>query len=146
MITGESCRPANDGSISITAKENLNYAVQLTSATGNISYTFTQSRTIGNLPAGNYTACITVAGHPDYQQCYDLVITEPKGLAVYVIVNNQLRQVNLSMRGGTVYTIEVNGRVYTTDSTLTLQLTGGHQQPEGEPEKACREFRNSSFP
>lgn len=114
--TDETCRTSNNGTINISAAQNLNYIASVTTNGEITTYPFNTTLMLNNLQAGLYTVCITVIGQPNYKQCYDLVIKEPKELAVYAILNENRNSVRLQLEGSSVYNIEVNGQMITTSN------------------------------
>ncbi|MBD0777130.1 T9SS type A sorting domain-containing protein [Maribacter sp. ANRC-HE7] len=120
--SSETCRSSNNGSITIAAKENYNYSATL-SGTSDATNAFTSATEFSGLSAGDYTLCITIEGQTDYEQCYDLSITEPEDLSVSSKVNTNTGKVSLSLKGGKVYTINLNGESFTTSQNeITLNL------------------------
>ncbi|AYL98102.1 MBG domain-containing protein [Mucilaginibacter celer] len=137
--TGASCNGSINGAVNITAEQTLNYTATITGNGLNTPYTFTTAKTISNLAAGSYNVCITVAGYTDYKQCYDVVITEPKNLSVYAAINPNQDQLNLTLDGGTSYTIKLNGMQYsTTESSINLPLGLGDNEVEVTTDKLCQ--------
>jgi hypothetical protein len=137
-ITSASCKGTADGSIVLTAAQNLNYVATLSGSGPNISYPFSTSLTINNLSAGNYSICISVADQPDYQQCYDVVIDEPKDLSLYSSVNPD-NTITLALSGGNRYNIQLNGNMYATaDSSITLPLVQGNNDLIVTTDKLCQ--------
>ncbi|PTR01539.1 putative Ig domain-containing protein [Mucilaginibacter yixingensis] len=134
------CRGANNGSITITAnKATYNYTATLTGSNVNTQLPFTTSTTFNNLLPGSYNVCITLAGQPNYQKCYTLVITEPKDLSVYATVNPDRHSISLALKGGTTYQVQLNGIVATsTDSLITLPLAAGANKLIVTTDKACQ--------
>jgi hypothetical protein len=121
------CKGATNGSISIVAAQNLNYTATITGGGLNTPYTFTTSTAITNLAAGNYNICFTAAGLSNFQQCFTIVITEPKDLAVYTAVNTKNNSVTLNLAGSASYNISLNGvNTTTTSSNVTLLLNKGN--------------------
>jgi Secretion system C-terminal sorting domain/Thrombospondin type 3 repeat len=126
QITGETCRASNNGEISITANETINYTAQLTGNGIDISNAFTTTSQFINLEAGNYLVCITVEGQTAYEQCFNVTITQPEDLAVSSSVNNSSDVISLSMSGATEFFIEFNGQtITTTENDITLDLIKG---------------------
>lgn len=133
------CHGSANGTISISAAQSLNYTATITGGSVNTSYPFTTSTTIGNLAAGTYNVCFTVAGISSYQQCFTIVITEPKDLAVYAAVNNTIQSVNLTLDGGGTYFVTLNGvTTTTTASNITLALNKGVNDVTVTTDKPCQ--------
>lgn len=138
--TEETCRGNDNGIINISAVQALNYTATLIKA-GLVIKTETFSNTLAfnNLAAGTYNLCITVAGQTDYKQCYDLVITEPKDLAVFTQVNPVTNSVTLTLNGGSNYQVKLNDEVYQTSATqITLPLKSGDNKLSIHTEKICQ--------
>lgn len=125
--TDETCKNSNNGKITITAVENLNYTATLVKAGVTTTHPFTTTLDISNLTAGSYSLCITVADQPSFKQCYnDLVVKEPGDLSVYSAINESNNTISLDMSGGKAYKIDLNGVKYsTTLNTITLPLSKG---------------------
>lgn len=135
----ESCKGSNNGQIKISADSKLNYTAFMQMGNTGRSIAFTDSVSFNDLTAGTYHVCITVNGRPDYQQCYDVVIAEPKDLSVYATLNQSDRTVNFALDGGTSYHVNLNGNVYTTTANhLTLELAGGNNNVTVTTDKECQ--------
>lgn len=139
LINSEICRSSDNGSIDITAVEVLNYTAQLTGNGLDETNAFTSTTSFDGLAAGNYTVCITVEGQPDYELCFNVVITEPEDLAVLSRVNRADSRLNLELSGGTNYTIDLNGTILTTtDSEITLNLNKGINHLKVTTDEDCQ--------
>ncbi|HEY0668268.1 MAG TPA: IPT/TIG domain-containing protein [Sphingobacteriaceae bacterium] len=139
--TGESCKNSNNGSVKIAATKVLNYTATITGNKFSQSQPFTSTVEFKDMPDGSYSVCITVDGIADFKQCYDVVITEPKDLGVYVAVNNSAKtsSVTLSMTGGSSFKVELNGIRYTTSKTeLTLPLDEGQNVIRVSTDNECQ--------
>ena len=124
--TGASCKGEANGAIDITAVQSLKYTATLTGNGQSQRYAFTQQFTIPSLAAATYNVCITVEGEADYQQCFELKITEPKDLAVYTMLNKENNTVNVDLQGGTEYALTLNNTVYhTSGNSIKLPLVQG---------------------
>ena len=121
--TSESCRNSNNSQIAIVAMMALDYTATL-SGDATASQPFNDTVTFDDLSAGNYTVCISVAGETDYNQCFDVVISEPEDLSVSSKIDADAEKATLSLGGGSIYEIILNGRSYrTSESSITLDLT-----------------------
>jgi hypothetical protein len=126
QITSESCRTSNNGSISITANESLNYNGTLTGNGINTNSAFTTSTNFNDLEAGNYTVCITVENQAIYEQCFNVTITQPEDLAVFSSRSNSTQTVTLDLNGASEYYIEFNGDItVTSENSIALDLIKG---------------------
>ncbi|SEO65049.1 IPT/TIG domain-containing protein [Mucilaginibacter gossypiicola] len=140
QIISAACKGSANGSVIVKAAQNFNYTATITAANiTTTSYSFTSSAQINNLSAGSYNVCITVAGQPDYSQCFTVVVTEPQDLSVYVTNINSNNQVTLNLSGSSSYTVNLNGAYYTTsENEITLQLAKGKNTLLVSTEKACQ--------
>ncbi|WPV02287.1 MBG domain-containing protein [Mucilaginibacter sp. cycad4] len=137
-LNSAACKGSANGSVNIEAVQKLNYTASFTVNGLTTTYPFTKQLTIDKLTAGNYSLCITVEGKI-YQQCFNVVITEPADLSVYSTVNNTLNTVNLQLNGGASYNVNLNDVVYTTtDTQITLPLTAGANKLSVTTDKLCQ--------
>jgi hypothetical protein len=133
------CHGSSNGTITITAAQNLSYTATITGGAVNATYPFTTTTTINNLPAGTYNVCFSVAGQSSYQQCFTVVITEPKDLSVYTAVNTKVQSLTLTLDGGNIYYITLNGvTTTTTGSNITLALNKGVNDLTVTTDKPCQ--------
>jgi|GEM_PF-5957857 len=138
-ITSASCKGSDNGSVEITAAQSLNYIATISGTDLSNSYSFTNSQTIQNLAAGTYAICIAAAGQPSYQDCFNVVITEPQDLSVYSTISPDLNSVNLVLSGGMQYNINLNNTLYTTsNSSITLPLKTGNNSLLVTTDKLCQ--------
>ncbi len=126
QTTGETCRTSNNGIINITSTTGKNSFATIIGGNLNATYPFTTSMSFTDLSAGNYNVCITVEGKPEFKQCYDMVITEPKDLSLFIKVNESTNIVTVKMDGASLYTLNLNGKLYYTSSNeIDLPLKSG---------------------
>lgn len=134
----ETCRSSNNGSIAIAAIANYNYTATLT-GDGTVSNTFTTATEFTDLSAGTYTVCIAIEGQADYRQCYDINITEPEDLSVSSKIDTSSGKISLSLAGGSVYTITLNDKVFTTTSSeFSLNITAQTNKLTVKTDKDCQ--------
>lgn len=125
-IIAATCKGSKSGSIKITTAQNLNYTATVVGNGSSTAYAFNTELDVNNLAAGTYNLCITVANQPSYKQCFNVVITEPKDLALFANINQNDVNVNLKLSGANIYYIDLNGRSYqTSESEITLALSAG---------------------
>ncbi len=121
-----SCKGSSNGEINVVAASTQNYMATVTSGTISTTYPFTGTLSVKNLPAGTYSVCVTIPTYPAYKQCFDVVVTEPKDLSVYSVVNPTSGTINLHMEGGGIYNISLNGTLLTTTkSDIIVPLASG---------------------
>ena len=78
------------------------------------------------LAKGTYSVCFKVTGQAEYQQCFEVVIGEPKALSAFIDVDNDNRTTSIQLTGSKDYNIDVNGeRFKVTDDNFTTSLPTG---------------------
>lgn len=123
QTNSETCASSNNGSILVTAAENLDYIATLASGSDVKSKVFRTFTSFQDLVAGHYDVCVTVAGQAGFERCFSVQITEPEPLNVDSKVDVTGKSVSLKMRGGAHYTITLNGQTHTTsESEITLPI------------------------
>ena len=126
ITTSETCRSSNNGKINITAIETYTYQAIIIGGILNDTINFTNGVEIRNLRSGTYELCLYINGQPSYINCYTVVITEPEDLSVLTSINPSDETIMLKMSGGTNYTIDFNGLIFTTqEPNITLKLDRG---------------------
>lgn len=137
--TDETCKTSDNGSINLTAAQALNYTASVMVSGVTTNYPFSSTLALNNLPAGSYTICVTVAGQSSYKQCFDVLIKEPKDLAVYSSLKENENLVVLQLEGGERYTIELNGVITTTtNQEISLPLLKGNNVVKISSDKMCQ--------
>jgi Leucine-rich repeat (LRR) protein len=140
QTTGASCNSSDNGSILITAVENLNYTVVVSSEESvTESKTFRTFTSFANLSAGSYDICLTVEGEAGFERCYSVQITEPETLVVDANVDVSGKSITLKMKGGTSYNINLNGKVITTyQNEIILPLSTTKNLLSVKTDKDCQ--------
>jgi hypothetical protein len=133
------CKDAKNGTIHIKAVKTYNYKATVTGpqtvSTGFVGNDFTAT----GLQAGTYNICITIPDKPDYQQCFSVVVEEPKDLSVYIAVNKNLNTITLNLNGSDAYEVRLNDKVFhTNDNSLTIPLTDGSNTLVVNTAKLCQ--------
>lgn len=125
--------------LNITAGKPLDYILSVQGNNLQSSYTFNSSKEIQGLSAGRYSLCFTVAGQPDFKQCFDVVVTEPEDLSLLSYVDEGRNTLTLNMSGGEQYYIKLNDRLYQTAGTgIELPLDMGINQLSVWTDKDCQ--------
>ncbi len=140
LVTNETCRDGNNGKINIFASEILSYTATLTSEFDSVStYDFGDQVEIRNVRSGVYSLCITVAGQPDYSQCYSIQVTEPEDLAVFQTGSSTSGRVSFEMAGASEYEVIFNGRTFkTAESNFSISLRQGMNTLLIKTESLCQ--------
>ena len=139
--TSVSCPGSANGAISISAADTSHtYFVSIPGqGTQSLSSTTQHTANITGLSAGSYEICITVSGVAGYEQCFTVTISEPDPLSASSKFDRESKTVNISLDGGTEYTVELNGSLTkTTDSSLTLSLKSGLNTLKISTDKDCQ--------
>ncbi len=115
-IASETCNASNDGSLEISVEDtSYNYAVSLTREGVKETNTFNSEVKFENLSAGTYQVCFTIAAQEDYEQCFDIVISEPPAFKVEAKEDSSASKVTLTLEGGERYFISLNEELFITD-------------------------------
>ncbi|MEM9647959.1 MAG: reprolysin-like metallopeptidase [Bacteroidota bacterium] len=126
-IQSESCRNNNDGAITVTGIDSsVTYSAVLDGGGTTQNMDFGSSHTFQNLGSGTYSICISgTDGNINYEEtCFSVEIAEPELLTVLAALDAQV--VELTMLGGSLYNVELNGLVtQTTENKIQLDLVDG---------------------
>ena len=114
-VTSATCIGTTDGSLGFSIEDNSkNYTVTVS----NQSASFTvESRITGqnksasvlNLAKDTYSVCFKVDGQEAYEQCFEVVIGEPKALSAFIDIDNDNRTTSIQLAGSSTYNVEING-------------------------------------
>ena len=140
-IKNLSCRGSSDGSIAVSAADqNLNYTLKINgNDTHNLNSSSGFSKSIANLSTGQYNLCFTVDGENDYNQCFDINISEPAPLSASSRVNNSNKSISFDLSGSDKYTIVHNGIEKDFDhSNPKITLKKGVNFLEVKTDKLCQ--------
>jgi len=128
-VQSESCRNNDDGAIEINALDDaITYSATLIGPTATLNSDFTDLSLFENLVGGNYELCITgTNGSVTYQEsCFSLVVGEPEILMVSTAIMANSLEALITLQGGSLYNVELNGVVTQTESdSITLRLKPG---------------------
>lgn len=136
---GTSCIGLQNGSISVTAEQSLDYTATLSGGTGPQTTEFTDTAVFADLPAGSYQLCIGVGGQAGYQQCFQITLDEPEPLGVSAVIRTLSDEVELNLSGADQYIIELNGLTYrTSEKSLRLPLDRAGNRLVVRTDLACQ--------
>lgn len=137
--TSVTCKGSNNGIITFDPVVSAFYTAAVTSNNYAKNFRFNTKSEIDSLAPGTYHICIGTDNLPDYQQCSDVTITEPKDLAVYATVNKTVNTVTLALTGSDSYTVKLNGTEYQTSSnSITLPLSNGSNKISVNTDRLCQ--------
>ena len=72
-----------------------------------------KTASVTGLAKGTYSVCFKVTGQADYEQCFEVVIGEPKALSAFIDVDNDNRTTSIQLTGSKDYNICL---LYTSDA------------------------------
>jgi hypothetical protein len=144
--TGLSCRGSMNGIISIKTQQTLNYTATITGNGQNNRYDFSNTLELKNLSPGLYQVCFTIATESTFKQCFEIIVTEPKDLALYSFINKEENKLNLKLDGSDSYFVELNGELSKTSlNELQLSLRSGLNKVRVYTDKLCQGIIERSF-
>ncbi len=129
QLNSESCRNSDDGSISISAMQTLDYEITISGIGVNVTDDFTNTFALEDLRSGTYTVCIGgTDGTLVYEEhCFEAIITQPDILNVSSKTSFDGKLTVLTLQGADLYNIELNGVVIqTSDPEITISLKNGN--------------------
>ena len=110
-VTSASCIGTTDGSIGLSIEDaSFDYSITVTGKDDPIVITGeNKTASVSGLAKGTYTVCFKVDGQAHYEQCFEVVIGEPKAFIAFIDVDNDKRTTSIQLAGSKSYNIEVNG-------------------------------------
>lgn len=128
-----SCIGTNEGVIKVELlDESYDYVVKLSPESGQsleLNDTNNFKGEFRGLPTGNYDLCLTIPGVDNYEQCFEVNITEPAPLQVVTSADYSNKMVDLILSGDGPYIIEINEREFITEKKrLSIQLEPGNNK------------------
>ena len=122
--TNTSCPDKDNGSLTFGARAEYFYKADITGPFGfQQEVTFsTQGKIVGNLAAGRYDICVRTDSFPNFEYCFETIITAPPLLDVQSVLNTQDSLLNLSLTGGSDYIISVNDKIISAIDTDKIQI------------------------
>ena len=148
--SNETCRNSNDGKMELNVKTdglpsdtNIKFTLAVTGGPSGFSHTPEliegDSWKIEQLQAATYTVCLTSDSIANFEQCFNVVITEPQDLSVLSSRAQDSDIVNLTMSGSEIYTIiHNNSTIKTSNSKLDIELKKGLNIIKVYAEKECQ--------
>ena len=111
QATSASCIGTDDGSIGLSVEDNAyDYSITITGKDDPIVISGeNKTSSVTGLAKGTYSVCFKVTGQAEYEQCFEVVIGEPKALSAFIDVDNDKRTTNIQLGGSKSYNVDVNG-------------------------------------
>src|SRR5690606_24337196 len=145
QAAGVTCRGGDNGSITVTAVEPLDYTAPL-EGPFDARAGFGTIASFGDLPPGDYQVCITLATAPGYSQCYALAIAEPEALEVWSNLDRSTNLLSLQLKGAENFKVRINDRTLNaTAGTLDLQLDQEVNRVEVTTDRDCQGSFQQTF-
>ena len=110
-ITSATCIGTSDGSIGLSVEDNAyDYSITVTGKDDPIVISGeNKTASVTGLSKGTYSVCFKVTGQDAYEQCFEVVIGEPKALSAFIDIDNDKRTTNIQLTGSKSYNVDVNG-------------------------------------
>ena len=103
LVSSATCIGTSDGSLEISIEDNsFDYTVNIVGNNFGISKLIVgenKTASVTGLAKGTYTVCFKVDGQANYEQCFEVVIGEPKALSAFIDVDNDKRTTNIQLSG-----------------------------------------------
>ena len=127
-INRATCIGYSNGSIELSIEDNsYNYTITVSGKSDPV-YINGESKTasVTGLSKGTYTVCFKVDGQESYEQCFEVVIGEPKTLNAFIDIDNDKKTTTIQLTGSKSYYIEINGvkNQVKSDRFTTILPTG----------------------
>jgi len=126
-VTSATCIGNTDGSIGLSVEDNSHdYTITITGKDDVVIAGENKTASVTGLAKGTYTVCFKVDGQANYEQCFEVVIGEPKALSAFIDVDNDKRTTNIQLSGSKTYNIDINGQRHLVkgDNFTTTLPTG----------------------
>ena len=147
-IKNETCRSSNNGEINLSINSDvipndMKFTISISGGPSGFNFApeLIQSNewSKNNIEAGDYIICFTTSSIPNFEQCFNVVITEPQDITVLSAIANDSNTMNLDFNGSSSYTITHNNRVYkTSNSNFKLDLVKGLNFIKVVGDKECQ--------
>ena len=144
----ETCRSSNNGEINLSINSDvipndMKFTISISGGPSGFNFApeLIQSNewSKNNIEAGDYRICFTTSSIPNFEQCFNVVITEPQDITVLSAIANDSNTMNLDFNGSSSYTITHNNTVYkTSNSNFKLDLVKGLNFIKVVGDKECQ--------
>jgi hypothetical protein len=127
-VISATCIGTTDGSIGLSIEDaSYDYSITVSGKDDPIVITGeNKTASVSGLAKGTYSVCFTVTGQAEYEQCFEVVIGEPKALSAFIDVDNDNRTTSIQLSGSSSYNVEINGeRFEVKGDNFTSKLSTG---------------------
>jgi hypothetical protein len=126
-VGSATCIGNSDGVINLSVEDaSYDYSVTVTGQS-DLSITGTSTTaSVTGLAKGTYEVCFKVVGQDGYEQCFEVVVGEPKPLSAFIDVDSNSGRMSVTMGGSSMYYININGVNTRVDGdTFETELSTG---------------------
>ena len=126
-VGSATCIGNSDGVINLSVEDaSYDYSVTVTGQS-DLSITGTSTTaSVTGLAKGTYEVCFKVVGQDGYEQCFEVVVGEPKPLSAFIDVDDDSGKMSVTMGGSNMYYVNINGVNTTVDGdTFETELSTG---------------------
>ena len=126
-VGSATCIGNTDGVINLSVEDAAyDYSVTVTGQS-DLSITGTSTTaSVTGLAKGTYEVCFKVVGQDGYEQCFEVVVGEPKPLSAFINVDDDSGKMSVTMGGSSTYYVNINGVSTTVDgNTFETELSTG---------------------
>ena len=146
-VTANSCIGTNDGSIYVSVKnENLQYQVLIDGEQFGLNSNYGFTRELENLGVGTYSVCFTVNGYEYFEQCFDVVLSQPDPLSVDAREYFGGDNLYLNLSGSSSFNILHNGHLSNAKAGyLNISLSKGLNHVKVFTDYECQGFFEETY-
>ena len=126
-VGSATCIGNSDGVINLSVEDaSYDYSVTVTGQS-DLSITGTSTTaSVTGLAKGTYEVCFKVVGQDGYEQCFEVVVGEPKPLSAFIDVDSNSGRMSVTMGGSSMYYVNINGVNTRVDGdTFETELSTG---------------------
>jgi hypothetical protein len=140
-VSNCTCRDTKDGAIAVTLAKALDYTVTVTGTNSGSKQSVMFSGTsynLWNLPADTYKVVFKIDFLDNYEQSFNIVVTQPEDLSV-LKVGAEKSRATYTLSGGTNYHVSVNDNTTETQGDqVQVSLVPGENKIRIYTEKLCQ--------
>ena len=146
-VTANSCLGTNDGSIYVSVKnQNLQYQVLIDGQQFGLNSNYGFTKELNDLGVGTYSVCFTVYGYNDFEQCYDVVLSQPDPLSVDAAQYLGGDNLYLNLSGSSSFNITHNGLMSKAKpGDLNISLSKGLNTVKIYTDYECQGFFEKNY-
>ena len=142
--TDETCRSSNNGELNLSVSvEGFDFKVTVNGGPNGFSHTpeiiSGSSWSLKDLEASSYTVCLTTDSLNTFEQCFNVIINQPRDLSVLASIARDNNSIDFQLNGSDKYYISINGnRIITEESDYKLNLNKGLNVIRITGDKECQ--------